>query len=184
MTLNRLGTNLPSHCDRIRTPGIDMTAGSLGQGLSAAAGIALATKMNGGDNYCYCLIGDGESQEGQNWEAMMFAGHNKLDNLILFVDNNKEQLDGYLSEVNQIDNYGKRIEQFYWHAQDVDGHNVAAINEAIDKAKAVKDRPSVIVLDTIKGQGSFAVGQFNHSMNVTKEQIDGDIQKLQALTFA
>lgn len=177
-TLNQLGTMLPSHCDRLKTPGVDMTAGSLGQGLSAAAGIALGIKMDAADNYCYAIIGDGESQEGQIWEAIMFAGHNELDHLILFVDNNGEQLDGRVTEVNRIDNYRQRLESFYWNCSDVDGHNVNEIYQAICRAKQQSGAPSAIILHTVKGKGSFAEGRFNHSMPVTKEEAQSNIAEL------
>ncbi len=111
-TLNQPHTNLPSHCDRTKTPGIDMTTGSLGQGLSVAAGAALAHKLDEKENYFYCIVGDGELQEGQNWEAMMFAAHQELDNLILFVDCNKMQLDGAVFEVNNMESLDKKFDGF------------------------------------------------------------------------
>jgi len=178
LKLNRLGTNLPSHCDRLRTIGVDMTTGSLGQGLSVAVGVALGIKMDELSNYCFVVIGDGESQEGQVWEALMFAGHNKLDKLILFIDNNGEQLDGKIFEVNKIDNYVERLKSFYWHAQLVDGHDANSIIDAIKTAKSVKDCPSAIILKTIKGKGSFAEGIFNHSLPVKVSDAENDIQNL------
>lgn len=182
-TLNRLGTNLPSHCDRTKTPGIDMTAGSLGQGLSAAAGIAYGNRLAKRDSFCYALIGDGESQEGQIWEAFMFAGHQRLGNLIVFVDNNGEQLDGNIEEVNRIDNYRQRLESFYWQTFEVDGHDAGEILRAIDEAKAETARPSCIALRTIKGKGSFAEGRFNHSVPVPKEDAGRNIAELRKLAF-
>lgn len=170
-TLNKPHTNLPSHCDRNKTPGIDMTTGSLGQGLSVAAGIALGHRVDGRDNYTYCIIGDGESQEGQNWEAALFAAHQKLDHLILFVDNNKVQLDGATSNVNKVESFTDKFTSFDWNAIRVDGHDCGAIYEAIEQAKAVTGKPTVIVLDTDKGKGcSFAEGKFNHHITVSAEQ--------------
>lgn len=171
-TLNVGGTNLPSHCDMNRTPGIDMTTGSLGQGLSAAIGLALGMRLDGIDRYIYALIGDGESQEGQNWEAAMTASHYKLDNLIAFTDYNKMQIDGYTKDIMNIDNLESKWKGFNWFTQRVDGHDMAAIEKAILIAKAEKDRPSMIIMDTIKGKGcSFAEGELgNHNMVFSYEQ--------------
>ncbi len=152
-TLNINGTSLPSHCDRVLTTGIDMTTGSLGQGSSSAIGIALGNRMDKRDNYTYLVLGDGELNEGQVWEAAMFASHQKLDNLIAFVDENKKQLDGYTKDINDLLDITHKFEAFGWDAQYVDGKDVTAIHEAIAKAKEAKGKPSVIVLDTIKGQG-------------------------------
>lgn len=182
-TLNRLGTHFPSHCDRTKTPGIDMTAGSLGQGLSAAVGIALGNHLAERDNYCYALVGDGETQEGQIWEALMFAGHSRLSHLIVFIDNNRMQLDGPLTEVNRLDNYKQRLESFYWNAIEVDGHDAGQILDAIDQAKKEKVRPTCIILHTVKGKGSFAEGRFNHSMPVSEDEARRNIDQLKRLTY-
>jgi len=154
-TLNRPGTHLPSHCDRKLTRGIDMSTGSLGQGFSAACGMAVAGKMDKRDLYIYSVIGDGESQEGQIWEAAMLAGSRKLDNFIGFTDYNKMQLDGYVEDINGLYPLDKRWEAFGWHVQSVDGHDVMAISHAIDNAKKVKNRPSMIILNTVKGKGGY-----------------------------
>jgi transketolase len=171
-TLNVGGTNLPSHCDMNRTPGIDMTTGSLGQGLSAAIGLALGMRMDGIDRHIYALIGDGESQEGQNWEAAMTASHYKLGNLIAFTDYNKMQIDGYTKDIMNIDNLESKWKGFNWFTQRVDGHDMGAIEKAIITAKEEKDRPSMIIMDTIKGKGcSFAEGELgNHNMVFSYEQ--------------
>lgn len=171
-TLNVGGTNLPSHCDMNRTPGIDMTTGSLGQGLSAAIGLAFGMRLDGIDRHVYTLIGDGESQEGQNWEAAMTASHYKLDNLIAFTDYNKMQIDGYTKDIMNIDNLENKWSGFNWFTQRVDGHDMEAIEKAIIIAKNEKYRPSMIILDTIKGKGcSFAEGELgNHNMVFSYEQ--------------
>ena len=171
-TLNVGGTNLPSHCDMNRTPGIDMTTGSLGQGLSAAIGLALGMRLDGIDRHVYALIGDGESQEGQNWEAAMTASHYKLDSLIAFTDYNKMQIDGYTKDIMSIDNLESKWSGFNWFTQRVDGHDMEAIEKAILRSKEEKDRPSMIILDTIKGKGcSFAEGELgNHNMVFSYEQ--------------
>lgn len=170
-TLNLNGTNLPSHCDMNKTPGIDMTAGSLGQGLSAAAGMALAAKLDKSPATVYCIIGDGESQEGQIWEASMFAAQQKLDNLIVMIDSNKMQLDGAVDDINKLEPIVDKWQAFGFFVQDVDGHDIAAIADAIDAAKAQSGKPGMIVLRTIKGHGaSFAESAANcHSMSIPEE---------------
>ncbi|MEG1620696.1 MAG: transketolase, partial [Oscillospiraceae bacterium] len=139
LTINKPKTHLPSHCDRNLTTGIDMTTGSLGQGSSLAVGIACGNKLDKKDNYTYLIMGDGEIQEGQVWEAASFAAHRKLDNLITFVDWNKKQLDGYITEINDFTNIAERFEAFGWNAVTVNGHDVEAIWNAIDECKKVLD---------------------------------------------
>lgn len=182
LTLNQPGTSFPSHCDRQKTPGIDMTTGSLGQGLSAACGIALGHKLQGKENYTYAIIGDGESQEGQVWEAALFAPQYCLDHLILFVDNNKDQIDGYTRDVMNMEDFSAKFQAFNWHVQRIDGHDVLAIDEAIEQAKAAAGKPSVIVLNTVKGKGcSFAEGQRgNHHMRLVPGQIEEGLRALGA----
>jgi len=176
--LNQGGGSLPSHCDMHKTIGVDMTTGSLGQGISTAIGIAMGTRLNGAGNYTYLVLGDGECNEGQVWEGAMFASHNKLGNLIAFVDWNKLQLDGPTKEILDMGDIGEKFKVFGWHTQKVNGHDPAAIKKAIIKAKGVKDLPSMIILDTIKGYGcDFAVNTTaNHHMNFTQEQIDQAIR--------
>lgn len=179
-TLNQGGTNLPSHADRNLTPGVDMTTGSLGQGLSTGLGVALGHRMNKKDNYVYIVLGDGESQEGQIWEGVLFGGNAKLDQMIVFVDYNKQQLDGYVDDINPLGNLKEKWEAFGWHAQEVDGHSVEEIYAAIAQAKAAKGQSSVIILHTIKGKGcNFAEGiEFNHHMRFKPEQIEAAIEAL------
>ncbi len=179
-TLNQSNTNLPSHCDMVRTPGIDMTAGSLGQGFSAAMGFALAGKMKKKDYYVYTMIGDGESQEGQIWEAAMFAGSRKLDNVIAFTDFNHAQIDGTVDEINSISPLDKKWESFNWHTQVIDGHDIRSILEAIKIAKEHKGKPSMIILDTVKGKDIyFAEGKVSsHNMPVTLEMAEENHQRL------
>lgn len=173
-TLNQPSTNLPSHCDRKRTPGIDMTAGSLGQGFSAAVGIALGQKIHHQDAYTYSIVGDGESQEGQIWEAAMLAGSKKLDNLIAFTDFNGMQIDGTVDEVCTISPLADKWRAFNFNVYEVDGHDVAQIADAIELAKAVKGKPSMIILKTIKGKGApCAEGKLgSHNMPLTREQYE------------
>jgi len=170
-TLNQPGTHLPSHCDRLLTNGIDMSTGSLGQGFSVAMGMAVGAKMDKMDLYIYTIIGDGESQEGQIWEAAMLAGSRRLDNVIAFTDYNKMQLDGYVEEVNGLEPLELKWQSFGWHTQTVDGHDVKAILHAIDKAQKYKGKPSMIILDTIKGKGAFFSENLvaSHNMSISEE---------------
>lgn len=172
-TLNRPGTNLPSHCDMNKTIGIDMTAGSLGQGLSAAVGMAIAAKMD--DNRCkiYCIIGDGESQEGQIWEAAMYAGSHHLNNLIVFLDNNKMQIDDYTDKINSIEPIGNKWKAFNFNVITVNGHNHLEIAKAIDKGRRSKNNPTMIILNTIKGYGfplAISKGVGSHNFSITEAE--------------
>lgn len=176
--LNQGGGRLPSHCDRNKTPGVDMTTGSLGQGISAAIGIALGNRLNKSDSITYLIMGDGECDEGQVWEGAMFAAAHKLDNLIAFVDHNKQQLDGYTKDILDLGDIGAKFSSFGWFVQTVNGHDTGEILDAITEAKAHKDAPSMIILETIKGYGTFAAGlENNHHMSFTKEQMDEAIRK-------
>lgn len=152
-TLNQNETTLPSHPDRNLTPGVDMTCGSLGQGISAATGIAYGNKLAGRDNYTYCIVGDGELNEGQCWEAFQFASHHQLENLVVFIDDNKRQLDGPTKEIIDPLDFVEKLSAFGFETVKVDGRSVEAIDEAVVNAKKNKGKPQAIVLDTIKGQG-------------------------------
>jgi transketolase len=182
-TLNRPGTNLPSHCDRNKTIGIDMTTGSLGQGASSAMGIALGNRIDGRDNYTYLILGDGECQEGQVWEAAMFAAQQRLSNLIAFIDNNRQQSDGFTRDICDMGDFAQKFTDFGWFAQSVDGHNAARIYEAVIKAKQQNEQPALIVLNTVKGKGcGFAEGKVNnHSMSVTKEMMVEAVKGLETV---
>ncbi len=180
-TLNILGTRLPSHVNINLTPGVDMTAGSLGQGLSCACGLALGEKIKHSDGYVYVIVGDGELQEGQNWEAAMFAANKKLDNLIVFVDNNKMQIDGLTKDVMNIEDIEAKFKAFGFETSRVDGHDHAAIDNAICIAKADAGAPHCIVLDTVKGKGvrfyeNMGVGV--HSTTVDAEQYKKALEEL------
>ena len=170
-TLNVGGTNLPSHCDKNRTPGIDMTTGSLGQGISAAIGIALANRLNQINKKVYLIIGDGESNEGQIWEGAMAAAHFKLNNLIAFTDYNKMQIDGYVSDVMNIDDITSKWNAFGWFVQRVNGHDFEDLEMAIERTQKEIERPSMIVLDTIKGKGAYFAERKleSHNMNFDYE---------------
>ena len=181
-TLNKPHTDFPSHCDMRKTRGIDMTAGSLGQGISCAVGIALAAKVHGGEEYIYTVIGDGESQEGSVWEASMAASQFKLDHLIVFLDNNSLQIDGTIDEVMSLIDPCAKWEAFGFKTFLADGHDVSSISKAISAAKKEKDgKPSIIVSKTIKGKGiTFieAEGTANHSMALSAEQVKQALAEL------
>ena len=153
MTLRKLGSRLQGHPSMNLTPGVDMSTGSLGQGLSVANGMALAGRIDGRDYYVYCLMGDGEIEEGQVWEAAMSAAHYRLDHVIAFVDHNGLQIDGTNDEVMRVMPIAEKFEAFGWHTQVIDGADLDQIDAAIACAKAAEGRPSVIVCETIKGKG-------------------------------
>ncbi|MCW3490002.1 transketolase [Dethiobacter alkaliphilus] len=182
-TLNQPETNLPSHCDRNKTKGVDMTTGSLGQGISTAIGVALGNRLDKRDSYTYLIVGDGECDEGQIWEGALFAAHNKLDNLIAFVDVNKQQLDGYTKDVLDLGDLGEKFASFGWHVINVDGSDVEQIHKAVEQAKESKGAPIAIILDTKKGQGcTFAEDVLlNHHMNVAGDSADEAIEACEAV---
>jgi transketolase len=152
-TLNEGGTNLPSHPDRTKTPGVDATTGSLGQGTSVAAGLAYSIRMEQSSQKVYLIVGDGELNEGQCWEAFQFIAHNKLNEVIVIIDWNKKQLDGTLEQIMNPFSIAKKMEAFGFHVIECDGKDEEAISNAIDAAKEVKDSAVCIVMDTVKAQG-------------------------------
>lgn len=181
LTLNKLGTNLPSHCDMNKTPGVDMTTGSLGQGISCAVGMAMAAKIRKTSEYVYAIIGDGESQEGQVWEAAMFASQRKLDNLVVFLDYNKYQLDDATDNINSLGDVYNKWNSFGFYTQSIDGNDIDQIDNALKNAKAQHSAPSMIILNTIKGKGiSFVeqAGANNHSMPISKEDLEKALEEL------
>ncbi len=182
-TLNRGGTSLPSHCDMLKTPGIDFTAGSLGQGFSAAMGIAVGQRVKGIDAWTYTIVGDGESQEGQIWEAAEFAGAQRLDRVIAFEDLNGQQLDGYTKDIipEEAESVKQRWESFGWDTTLVDGHDIEALDEAVERAKKTPGKPHMIIAVTQKSRGYvFGEGvKANHSMSVKPEQADEAVRVLE-----
>lgn len=180
LTLNKENTSLPSHCDMNKTNGIDMTTGSLGQGISCAVGMAKASKIKKDNAYIYCIVGDGECNEGQVWEAAIAASYFKLNNFILFVDYNKMQLDGNLCDIMDMGHMSKKWEAFGFFTKEVDGHDFEEIHNAIEEGKK-QDKPVCIVLNTIKGKGVTLIensGYKNHSMGLTDEQVEDAINDL------
>lgn len=182
-TLNRPNTNFPSHTDRTKTPGVDLTTGSLGQGISSAAGAALGHKLSGRDNRVFVFIGDGEADEGQVWEAAQFAAHYKLDNLICLVDDNKNQLDGPVDEImSHGKGLGAKFDAFGWRVIELaDGNDVEAVYDALQEACIVKGQPTAIILNTVKGKGAvFAEGTGAHSSQPSAEQWEEAIAAAEA----
>lgn len=173
-TLNRPGTRLPSHCDRNKTPGVDMTTGSLGQGCSLACGMALGERLRGRDSRVFLIVGDGESNEGQVWEAMAFASAKKLGNLVVLLDWNKRQLDGWTENVYPMGDFAAKFEAFGFDTVKVDGGDVEAIAGALERTRKGGDKPYVIILDTVKGAGVPEVADtvMNHSLTVNDEQFE------------
>lgn len=151
-TLRQLGSILQGHPDR-RTPGIDVASGSLGQGLSVSLGMSLAAKLDKKDYRVYCLLGDGEIQEGNVWEAAMACAHFKSDNICAILDYNGFQIDGKVCEVMNLEPVAAKWKAFGWHAMEIDGHNMKEILSAFDEAKKVKGKPSIIIAHTVKGKG-------------------------------
>ena len=151
-TLRKLGSYLQGHPNMNSVPGVDMSTGSLGQGISTACGLALAARLKNTGNRVYSLLGDGEIQEGQVWEACMFASHYKLDNLCVIVDNNGLQIDGDVAKVMSPYPIVDKLEAFGFHVTAIDGHDFDAIEEALNTAKTIKGRPSAIVMKTVKGK--------------------------------
>jgi transketolase len=155
LTLRKFGSRLQGHPHRELLPGIETSSGPLGSGLSQAVGMALAERMNNPytSKYIYCLLGDGELNEGQIWEALLLAGKEQLHNLIAIVDRNGIQIDGYTEDVMPLEPLKEKFEAFNWDVQEVDGHNIRAVNDAIGKAQAVYSQPSIIIAHTIPSKG-------------------------------
>ncbi len=152
-TLRHIGSYLQGHPDMKGTPGVDMSSGSLGQGISVAAGMALSAKLSNEDYRVYTLLGDGEIQEGQVWEAAMFAGHRKLDNLVVIVDNNGLQIDGNVDDVCSPYPIDKKFEAFNFHVINIDAHNFDEIRKAFEEARNTKGKPTAIIAKSVKGKG-------------------------------
>ena len=171
---------LQGHPDMRKVPGVDMSTGSLGQGVSCAVGMALNGKITGKDYRVYSVLGDGEIQEGQVWEAAMFASHKKLDNLMIFIDNNNLQIDGTMEEVNSPYPIPEKFAAFGWNTVEIDGHDFDQIEDAIAQAKSVKDKPTAVIMHTVKGKGvSFMENQVGwHGVAPNAEQYENAMNEL------
>ena len=180
--LRQIGAMLQGHPDMKHTPGIDMSSGSLGQGISAACGMALAGKISGRDYRVFAMLGDGECEEGQVWEAAMFASHNKLDNLTVFVDSNGLQIDGTVADVAGLSALDEKFRSFGFEVITIDGHDFEQIEAAVNKAKQTKDKPTVIIANTVKGKGvSFMENQVGwHGKAPNAEQYQTAMDELRA----
>lgn len=179
-TLRKIGSPLQGHPSSKLLDGVEVSTGSLGQGLSIANGIALGLRLDNINSRVYCLLGDGEIQEGQVWEAAMTAGHYFLDNLCAIVDLNDLQIDGKCSDVMKIDPVHKKWEAFNWHVFEIDGHNMEEIVNTLDEAEKIKGKPSVILARTIKGKGvSIFEGRVEyHGLSPTKEELEIALKEL------
>ncbi|MFH1382594.1 MAG: transketolase [Chloroflexota bacterium] len=165
-TLRQLDSRLQGHTDRTRTPGVEMSSGSLGQGLSFGLGVALAGRLNSQSYRVYVLLGDGECDEGQVWEAAMAVAHFKVDNLVAIIDHNELQLDGWNRDIMNLEPLDKKWQAFGWHVIDVDGHSFPQLIDAFNQAKLIKGQPTVIIAHTIKGKGvSFMENNVNFHGN-------------------
>ena len=171
-TLNQPGTDFPSHCDRNKTPGVDMTTGSLGQGTSLAVGMAMGDKIKGRDSRTFLIVGDGEIDEGQVWEAAMFAAGKKVNNLVWLIDNNKKQLDGYTEDILDTGDLRAKFEAFGFDAVRIDGSDLDQLYDALTKQAG--EKPIAVILDTVKGKGVKEVEETmsNHSMTMPEETYD------------
>lgn len=170
-TLNQNGTRLPSHPDRNLTPGVEMTTGSLGQGISVAVGVALSLKLSNIPSYTYTIVGDGELNEGQCWEAAQFAAHHKLHRLFVLVDDNKKQLDGWTKDICNPLDFVEKFRSFGFWACRVNGADMEEIDEAIQEGKQQAEKPVAIILDTVKGQGVpyLEMKEDNHHIRPSEE---------------
>ena len=181
-TLRQADSYLQGHPDMKGTPGVDMSTGSLGLGISAACGMALSAKITGKSYYTYTILGDGECEEGQVWEAAMFAAHKKLDNLIAFIDFNGLQIDGPVTEVVDPTPIDKKFEAFKWNVIVIDGHDIEQIDEAVKAAKACEGKPTAIVCNCVKGKGvSFMENNVKwHGSAPNKEQYEQAVAEINA----
>ena len=152
-TLRKFGSRLQGHPERTKLPGLETTSGPLGSGLSQAAGIAYGAELDGMQTYTYCMMSDGEQDAGHTWEAALFAGKNKLANLIGIIDRNNIQINGYTEDVMPLESLREKYEAFNWHVQEVDGHNMRQIVEAVGQAQAIYEKPSLIIAHTVPGKG-------------------------------
>lgn len=153
LTLRKFGTRLQGHPERLKLPGMETTSGPLGEGLPQAAGIAYALRMDKKKNHTYVVMGDGEQDEGIIWESVMWIGKNKLSNLTAIIDRNNIQIDGMTEDIMPLDSLRAKYEAFNWHVLEVDGHNIRQFIEAVDEAKAIYEKPTVIIAHTIPGKG-------------------------------
>lgn len=182
LTLRKFGSRLQGHPERLRLEGLETTSGPLGEGLAQAAGMAYAFRMDGKKNRVYCLTSDGEHQEGNTWEAILFAGKNKLSNLTVVVDRNNIQIDGMTEDVMPLESLHAKYAAFNWHVIEVSGHNFAAFIDAVEQARAIYEKPTVIIAHTIPGKGVPEI-EFDyhwHGKPPTKEEAERFLKALRS----
>ncbi len=179
-TLRQVGTLLQGH-PQLGLPGLEASTGSLGQGLSLANGMALSARLDKRDTRVYCMLGDGEVNEGQVWEAAMTAAHYKLDNLCAIIDYNKLQIDGFLCDVKDMLEMEEKWQAFGWHAIEIDGHDFTQIMDSLDKAETIKEKPTIIIANTIKGKGvSFIENRANwHGIAPKPDELERALKELE-----
>ena len=183
LTLRKFGSRLQGHPERTKLPGLETTSGPLGSGLGQAAGMALAARMDGQKHRVYCALSDGEHDAGNTWESAMFAGANKLHNLTALIDRNNIQINGMTEEVMPLDNLRAKYEAFNWHVLEVDGHNISGIISAVEQAKAIYEKPTVIIAHTIPGKGIKEI-EFDyrwHGKPPTKEEAQKFLAELRTM---
>jgi transketolase len=182
MTLRKIDSRIQGHPDRVKLPGIEASTGSLGQGLSIAVGLAMASKLDGDAFRAYCMLGDGETQAGQIWEALMSAPKFKLDTLVTILDYNKGQIDGPVKEIMSLEPILDKVKAFNWHVIEIDGHDYEQILAALDEAQKTKGKPTFILAQTIKGKGvSFMEGQIGwHGKAPSREQAEQAVKEILA----
>lgn len=180
MTLRKLNTRLQGHPSRLALPGIETTTGSLGQGFGVSIGMAIAAKMDNKSHRIYCLMGDGEQDEGAVWEGVMFSSHHKLDNLCAIIDYNGLQQDGKHENIVRLEPLKKKYEAFGWHVVDIDGHDFSQLLDAFDEAKKIKEKPTIIIARTVMGKGvSFMENDYQwHGKALSKEQAEKALAEL------
>lgn len=183
MTLRKLGSRLQGHPERLKLPGVETTSGPLGSGLAQASGYAYGSRMDSRKFHVYCLTSDGEHQEGNHWEAVLFAGKYKLSNLTQIVDRNNIQIDGHTEDVMPLEPLKDKYEAFNWHVLEIDGHNMQAIIDACEEAKAIYEAPTVIIAHTTPGKGvSFMENKFEwHGKPPNKEEAEKALKELRTL---
>ena len=182
LTLRKFGSRLQGHPERLKLPGLETTSGPLGSGLSQAAGMAYGLRMDGRKNRIYCLMSDGEQQEGNTWEAVMFAAKYKLGNLVAIMDRNNIQIDGMTEDVMPLDSLKEKYEAFNWHVLEVNGHNIEEFVDAVETAHAIVEKPTMIIARTIPGKGvpEIEYDYHWHGKPPTKEEADRFMKQLRS----
>jgi transketolase len=183
LTLRKFGSRLQGHPERLRLPGLESTSGPLGSGLGQAAGYAYAARMDNKKFHVYCAMSDGEHDAGNVWESVMFAGKNKLSNLTAIIDRNNIQINGMTEDIMPLENFRAKYEAFNWHVIEIDGHNIEAFCDAVEEAKAIYEKPTVIIAHTIPGKGIKEI-EFDytwHGKPPTKEEAAKFLNELRTL---